>query len=44
MGVKKLMIAGECKDWAIALEIEDIVKTSLISSRMRELSHLAENG
>jgi len=43
MGAKNMIIAGECIDWRDAIEIEDIVKTSTISSRMRELSHFKKN-
>ena len=34
-----MIIAGECGDWIVAIEIEDIARTALISSRMRELSN-----
>ena len=34
-----LIIAGNCIDLQIADEIEDIVKTSIIAGRMRELSN-----
>ena len=34
-----MIIAGDYIDWIIAKEIEDIVKISLIGSRMRELPH-----
>jgi hypothetical protein len=37
-----LVIAGNCIDFEVADEIEDIVKTSIISGRMRELSHLGK--
>jgi len=43
MGAKNMIIAGECIDWRDAIEIEDIVKTSTISSRMRKLSHFKKN-
>jgi hypothetical protein len=33
-----MIIAGPYIDWNAANEIEDIVKTSLVGSRMRELS------
>ena len=41
-GKKNMIIAGECINWRDAVEIEDILKTSIISSRMRELSHLTK--
>ena len=34
-----MIIAGEYVNWNIAEEVEDIVKVSMIGSRMRELSH-----
>jgi len=33
-----MIIAGECLNWDIAEEVEEIVKVSLIGNRMRELS------
>ena len=33
-----MIIAGECLNLAIAEEVEEIVKVSLIGNRMRELS------
>jgi hypothetical protein len=33
-----MIIAGEYINWNIAEEVEEIVKVSLIGSRMRELS------
>jgi hypothetical protein len=33
-----MIIAGECFNWDIAEEVEEIVKVSLIGNRMRELS------
>ncbi len=34
-----MIIAGEYINWNIAEEVEDIVKVSIIGSRMRELSN-----
>ena len=39
-GANNMIIAGEYVDCKIAKEIEDIVKVSLIGSRMRELSQI----
>lgn len=39
-GANNMIIAGEYIDCKIAKEIEDIVKVSLIGSRMRELSQI----
>ena len=33
-----MIIAGEYLNWDLAEEVEDIVKVSLIGSRMRELT------
>lgn len=38
-----MIIAGEYLNWNIAEEVEDIVKVSLIGSRMRELSQTLES-
>ena len=35
-----MIIAGEYNNWNIAEEVEDILKVSLIGSRMRELSQM----
>ena len=35
-----MIIAGQYIELNVANEIEDIVKTSLVGSRMRELSHI----
>jgi hypothetical protein len=39
-GANNMIIAGEYVDCKIAKEVEDIVKVSLIGSRMRELSQI----